>query len=386
MGSCTSSKYTKDEDIEKNKPKKSKSKLNVTPTKSTDNTHLPGQINTTQINDDTPGADTSGGHKNFDEGIEFIDKDEPQQTTQQDEQDKGKKEVTSYQTTVVKNVEKEGSELLDHLKQESFIVFQNLFKEKTNQTINENIKTNINGENESSFSSMLSSNDELLTQIKSQALNILGNDKSKLIDDIIESSINLIKTNQVNNMNELEEQLKSKHTDNDELITKFINLVTGFLTAKGTDAGVMLSNILANSGTGLQGLLKETEKTTVKVTRTIKETMLNAKGEIIEVKKTVKIDDNPPSDILNEIEKKQQTTLNETHEEEKEQENKIDDETRKQAQLVVNHVVNAAIEKLAQEENPTKIQDKTQIETEFFINGKTVAEENAKSRDNIQSS
>ena len=66
-----------------------------------------------------------------------------------------------------------------------------------------------------------------------------------------------------------------------------LNATTGFLTAKGTEAGTMLSSILANvSNLGLQGVMNETEKTTVKVTRTVKEHIMTGM-QLSEVNKLI---------------------------------------------------------------------------------------------------
>ena len=235
----------------------------------------------------------------LEEGLEFIDKEEidkqnqqqQKQQQQQVENENGKKEVTTYQTTVVKHVSKEVDDLLVHLKDEAFQSLKNFLKQesKSNETT---IKSTIDGEkvSTSSFNNDSKNEVEFLNEIKTQVINAIKNtlknepvavevDES-LVNSILEYSSGLIKNGTVHNMSELEANLNNKFPEQELFIQKIINSTTGFLTAKGTEAGTMLCSILANlTNSSIQGELKETEKTTVKVTRTITEKIVNSKGE-----------------------------------------------------------------------------------------------------------
>ena len=194
-------------------------------------------------------------------------------------------------STVVKHVSKEGDDVLVHLKDEAFQSLKNFLKQesKSNETT---IKSTIDGEkvSTSSFNNDSKNEVEFLNEIKTQVINAIKNtlknepvavevDES-LVNSILEHSSGLIKNGTVHNMSELEANLNNKFPEQELFIQKIINSTTGFLTAKGTEAGTMLSSILANlTNSSIQGELKETEKTTVKVTRTITEKIVNSKGE-----------------------------------------------------------------------------------------------------------
>lgn len=295
MGGCASSKYVVDEDdLKGKKPKDKKNKKTKNQKNSATNNNINSNANG-HVND--ANADETKNTENkatLEEGLEFIDKEEIDKQNQQqsqDENDNGKKEVTTYQTTVVKHVSKEGDELLVHLKDEAFQSLKNFLKQesKSNETT---IKSTIDGEkvSTSSFNNDSKNEVEFLNEIKAQVINAIKNTlknepvvvevDEKLVNSIIELSAGLVKSGQVNSMSELEESLNKQFPEHGLLIQKIINSTTGFLTAKGTEAGTMLSSILANlTNSSIQGELKETEKTTVKVTRTITEKIVNSKGE-----------------------------------------------------------------------------------------------------------
>lgn len=332
MGGCANSKYAVgegDSKKESNKPLKP-----VKEKKGKKDKNKDGKNGTVAANDaaktpaqtaDGVAIDTSAAgdakKASLEEGLEYIDKEELDKQKDGNNNDNCKKEVTTYQTTVVKHVEKENAELLAHLKDEAFQTLKNLLKQKlNNEKTSENIKTTstIDGEKitTSTYNSTSDSNSnnerDLLNDIKLQVLNAINNSLKQqpqyafgdssttnnnnnnnladenLINSIIDTSASLIKENKVSNMNELEDNLNTLFTNQNDLIKKIINSTTGFLTAKGTEAGTLLSNILANlSDSTIQGALKETEKTTVKVTRTITEKIINSKGETKIITKTV---------------------------------------------------------------------------------------------------
>jgi hypothetical protein len=296
MGGCASSKYVVDEDdLKGKKPKEKKDKKSKNQKNSATNninSNANGHVNDAN----TDGTKNTENKATLEEGLDFIDKEEidkqnQQQQQSQEENDNGKKEVTTYQTTVVKHVSKEGDELLVHLKDEAFQSLKNFLKQesKSNETT---IKSTIDGEkvSTSSFNNDSKNEVEFLNEIKTQVINAIKNTlknepievevDEKLVNSIIELSAGLVKNGQVNSMSELEESLNKQFPQHGLLIQKIINSTTGFLTAKGTEAGTMLSSILANlTNSSIQGELKETEKTTVKVTRTITEKIVNSKGE-----------------------------------------------------------------------------------------------------------
>ncbi|RNA40405.1 hypothetical protein BpHYR1_051223 [Brachionus plicatilis] len=172
-------------------------------------------------------------------------------------------------------------------------------------------------------------------------------------------------------MGQLEQALETQFKDQTHMVAKVINSTTGFLTAKGTEAGAMLSTILANADSGIQGVMNETEKTTVKVTRTVTEQVLSG-GQLTQITKIVNADGSqaPPAfqDFINNIatDSKQvktgttltttTTTVDQTSHtvNEQEESEKREDEKREsissQAEQVVNRVINAAVEIVNQDE------------------------------------
>jgi hypothetical protein len=242
------------------------------------------------------------------EEIEFIDHEADHQRKDDEDQ---KKEVTTYQTTVVKHTQKEGDELLTHLKEEAFRTLQNALRPqggKSNAanapngavvttTTNASVTDTNNASSTSSSTTTGSTadGDDLLRQIQEQCVSSIGRAKHDQIYAIVQSGGELIRSDAVKTVGELQAELEklypneSAETDskaNSELINKVINATTGFLTAKGTEAGALLSNILANSNAGIQGVLNETEKTTVKVTRTVTEQVMS-NGQLREITKVI---------------------------------------------------------------------------------------------------
>lgn len=388
MGGCTNSKYA---DVDEGKQPKEKKKLLLLKGKKNkkengEQIHADGVDGT--ANKDGIAVENGDTAKAEKEDIEFIDKEEAEkaaaaaaaagssfsETKVTSEDDNTKKEVTTYQTTVVKHTQREGDELLQHLKDEAFRSLQNL--------LNESSQTAENKEQQ----------EDIVKQIKEQVGQSVGKIYQDSINSIIDTGSNLIRENKVKTMNELSEQLEQAYPDvevkqedgsqeaplkNSELIKKVINATTGFLTAKGTEAGALLSNILANVHSGIQGVMNETEKTTVKVTRTVTEQVMTNEGKIKEITRVVTSDEpvnlngtsniedviknlstHSPSDILNQVTKTGTTTStsnivkSEKYETEKsEQETSTskseenDGITKQQAEQVVTKVVSAAVEK-----------------------------------------
>ena len=497
MGGCANSKYAVDEDKEKKpinkenlkKEKRTKKekkelisevKIQVTGPDSKNNENVK--------KDSTPKVDK--------EEIEFIDKEDVlrQQSTiainqqaidvsseklnfdaknnlkdfKSDEKDDEKKEVTTYQTTIIKHSQKEGEELLQHLKDEAFITLHNLLKNKnnTNQNANSPIMTSkttktssVNSAQEKStkITNDLETSENIIQQIKEQVADSLGKSKEININSIIDHAAVFIKENKVNCMNDLQLELEKAFSNDKDLVKKVINATTGFLTAKGTEAGAILSNILANVSNGIQGIMNETEKTTVKVTRTVTEQIMSD-GQLKEISKIVLSNvENPDTnmnsvsnidEILKTFNKTSLEGINKTSgsanvDESVHLSEKIENEkdailTKKKAEQVVNTVVNAAVEKIMDEtcnknnlnysridgnnnennkqkgqitEEKIKIEEENtikcsttkiilkndnigkelvensldQVQSEFFRNGKTVAEDLIKKIDITQS-
>lgn len=424
MGGCANSKYAVDEDKQpKSKEKKVKDKKNK----------KKGDQEAVQANGDAKQHDAAdAAAKGEKEGeIEFIDKEEAekqQQAAVKLNDDDVKKEVTTYQTTVVKHSQKEGEELMQHLKDEAFKTLLHLLKQQQQSGDQSDAATTTTTTTASSpasaepQTSTTAPNEDVVEQIKTQVVNSLGKTRQAFIESVIDSGVELIKEGKVKNMNELQEALEAKYPnttdnkDNNEFIKKIINGTTGFLTAKGTEAGALLSSILANVSNGLQGVMNETEKTTVKVTRTITEQLMSG-GQIKEITKvitktepTVTVNPN-----INEILKNltsgsssdDATNVTNTGDistvvtsvvvEKLENAPKADDlATQKQAEQVVTTVVTAAVEKVIDEERSTSptgekltnghgdeepnkrksLETATNdIQSEFFKHGKEKAEE-----------
>lgn len=417
MGNCANSKYAVDED-KKPKTKKIKDKKNK-------GKEVISNGNTKQVKTETLPT------KN--EEIDFIDKEEheKQQAAAKTEDDDVKKETTTYQTTVVKHTQKEGDELMQHLKDEAFKTLQNLLKHQdpTQTTKTTTTATSSANATPETTTSSDSSAEDIVEQIKSQVVASLGKNRQDFINSVIDSGIELIKENKVKNMNDLQTSLESKfpntteNGDNSEFIKKVINGTTGFLTAKGTEAGALLSSILANVSSGLQGVMNETEKTTVKVTRTVTEQLMSG-GQIKEITKvitrtepTVTINPNineiiknlsgentepiltSPTKVTNtgkttttstsvicetleSLPKELTTTVS--------QESADDLKTKEQAEKVVSTVVSAAVEQVNEEKSDEEFQkvsttltngtnpDDTEdndVQSEFYKHGKKAAEE-----------
>lgn len=381
MGGCANSKYAVDEDgknktsggdVDKTKSKKPflniKNKLTLK--------------NGTVKKEEGEVAKTANGgvgdesHKNGDvankEEIEFIDTEKAAAaatttTVKEEENEDGKKEVTTYQTTVVKHTQKEGDELLQHLRDEAFRTLQNSLKHlNANTTKTTTASAGESGQAQTTVedgesSSAQQSAEELIGQVKAQVVVALGRVKQDEIGSIVDAGVELIRESRVKSMAELESELEKKFEP--ELVKKVINATTGFLTAKGTEAGALLSNILANVSNGIQGVMNETEKTTVKVTRTITEHVLSG-GQIKEVTRVITepmMSDasNPPpaslTDILKnltsdkQVKQGSQVTHSSVQESEEHETVTSNMELKEKAEKVVSQAVEAAVEKLADE-------------------------------------
>jgi hypothetical protein len=363
------------------------------------------------------------------DNIEFIDKEDVKAAAAaaaaaagQSNEDDAKKEVTTYQTTVVKHSQKEGDELLQHLKDEAFRTLQNTLKQLTSSST-KTTTASLNGSSPQtatsdadSSSSSAAAAEDLVQQVKSQVVQTVGKAKQAQVEAIIDSGVALIRDNKCKSMNELESELEkvyatsSSSADDNELVKKVINATTGFLTAKGTEAGALLSNILANVTTGLQGVMNETEKTTVKVTRTITEQVLSG-GQLKEITRVITSDQpvsptssstqgatassssSPPSnisDILRSLTSNPEkiiktgttvtstsSVVNEQHEHLSKDEvytttasaadsSSQSDELKEKAEKVVNKAVNAAVEQIQQ-------QSGEETSTTAHQNGETTA-------------
>lgn len=368
MGGCANSKYAVDEDKQpKSKEKKVKDKKNKKKDQEVANGDAKKPNET---------VETVKGEK--EEAIEFIDKEdaEKQQNAVKLNDDDVKKEVTTYQTTVVKHTQKEGEELMQHLKDEAFKTLLHLLKQQTQpDTTTTTTTTASSPATAEPQTSTTAPNEDVVEQIKAQVVNSLGKTRQAFIESVIDSGVELIKEGKVKSMNELQEALEAKYPntndnkDNGEFVKKIINGTTGFLTAKGTEAGALLSSILANVSSGLQGVMNETEKTTVKVTRTITEQLMSG-GQIKEITKvitktepTVTVNPN-----INEILKNltddangltststgnTSTVVTSVVVEKLENGAKSDDLAKQQAEQVVTTVVSAAVEKVIDEERST---------------------------------
>lgn len=299
MGNCASSKYTVDEDKAPKKTKLTKKQKKALEANGTAEPVAEPVVaeeapEETKKEEEAPKADK--------EDIDFIDENNQQEgakvseettVTESKADENQKKEVTTYQTTVVKHSQKEGDELLDHLKTEAFRTLQNLLKKQESSQKNSTVTTTASSNNEEPQKAESNENEDIVQQIKAQALESLSGTKEEEINAIIDYGAELIKGNTVKDMNELREALEKQFPEEIELVEKVINSTTGFLTAKGTEAGSLLSNILANVTTGLQGVMNETEKTTVKVTRTVTEQVMSG-GQLKEVTRVITSDQPMP--------------------------------------------------------------------------------------------
>lgn len=397
MGGCASSKYAVDEDkaktitdqngnakpesknigtiLKKLKPSKKQSAANgkaPAEAEAAEQNQKSAEENNQQPNGVAPAAAA--------ESIEFIDKDN------NNKEDEAKKESTTYQTTVVKHTQKEGDELLAHLKEEAFKTLQSSLKQLSQQNAPQVTKTTsatVETSDSTTQSSSTSSNDDdLVKQIKEQVVNAVGKQKQDLINQIIDSGASLITDNKVDSMNELQAELEKLYPNNNQddssnsdLIKKVINATTGFLTAKGTEAGAILSNILANANANIQGVMSETEKTTVKVTRTVTEQVLTG-GQLSEITKLITTSETVPpgvdiQDFINSLKSGNNlksghtntttnTQVSEKHETSTVVENS-DADLQEKAGKVVSEVVSSAVERV-NEENAKQLDESTTTE------------------------
>lgn len=305
MGNCASSKYAVDEDKAPKKQKltkKQKKALEANGT--TESPIVATDVEVAETDAKPEVADQGEPLKSEKEDIDFIDENNQgneasklaettSTTTESKKDDNSKKEVTTYQTTVVKHSQKEGDELMDHLKTEAFRTLQNLLKKQDDKPEKDQTKTvtttTATANNESPETTQTNDNEDIVAQIKAQALDSLGNTKQDLVNSIVDFGCDQIKTGSAKDMNELLANMEKEFPDDTELVSKVLNSTTGFLTAKGTEAGSLLSNILANVNGGLQGVMNETEKTTVKVTRTVTEQVMTD-GQMKEVTRVITSD------------------------------------------------------------------------------------------------
>ncbi len=304
MGNCASSKYTVDEDKAPKKVKLTKKQKKALEANGTAETPAVEAA-------DAQAATEEEAPKTDAEKIDFIDENQPAEASKVDTtsstvtesklDEDTKKEVTTYQTTVVKHSQKEGDELMNHLKNEAFRTFQNLLKKQETGSSDSNTVTTKTASSNNDEPEAVSENDDIVSEIKAQALVSLGGAKQDTIFAIVDHGAELVKENTAKNMNELLNSLEEKFPEDKELVGKVLNSTTGFLTAKGTEAGSLLSNILANVSTGLQGVMNETEKTTVKVTRTVTEQVMSG-GQMKEITRVITSDMPMPGTSADNIE------------------------------------------------------------------------------------
>lgn len=294
MGNCASSKYAVDEDKAPKKQKltkKQKKELEANGGAIEDVPAAEAGAEAGEVKAEVPESTKE------EDKIDFIDetnqegKVESTETVESKSDENQKKEVTTYQTTVVKHTQKEGDELLEHLRCEAFRTLQNLLKKQEtgngeNAVTKTVTSTTVTANNTVPETAETSDNDDIVEQIKAQAITSLGNTQQEKIYAIVDFGTDQIRCGSVGTMNELSDSLEKQFPEDKNLVSKVVNSTTGFLTAKGTEAGSLLSNILANVSGGLQGVMNETEKTTVKVTRTVTEHVMSG-GELKEVTRVI---------------------------------------------------------------------------------------------------
>lgn len=410
MGGCANSKYAADEDKEKIKPEDLQKKINEKKRskiiskndnesesenekvlkKITNNVHKNESLKNEKNLETKREIEKATEEKNENKPNSKEPTNESEIKEKLNENDDEKKEVTTYQTTVVKHSQKEGDDLLQHLRDEAFKVLQNLIKKKniTNDSrtnsptcISKTTTKVSSNSNSTSFNESAScdndSEENILENVKKQVIKSLGGYNQNSINLIMEEIVVLIKNNKVTSMNELQSKIENNTENEKELIKKVINSATGYLTAKGTEAGILLSNILANSNPGIQGIMNETEKTTVKVTRTVTEQFMNG-GQIKSISKMISsniensndefrpktnielilknLTNSPPNQVFNTF----GSTSNTKRLDENEiNENKVKDIeeknfTKKKAEEVVSSAVNAAVEIVKDESTDKK--------------------------------
>lgn len=445
MGGCANSKYAVDEDKHDKKPLTKKDKKTKKPDKNGHTTTSPTEAqvkiqitepenskSSTTITNPNPNNDldspVGSTPKKFPvENIEFIDRDEAMRqqaaaaiaaaqneqrdsdrTRKTEENDDEKREVTTYQTTVVKHSQKQGDELLQHLKNEAFRSLQSsLRSKKSSNTTTTTTSASVSDSPPTTNSDADETPEAIIQKIKTQVLESLGSKNEDQIRTIIDSGCALITENKVKSMLELQTELEK--TQDAELVKRVINATTGYLTAKGTEAGAILSNILANTSQGIQGVMNETEKTTVKVTRTVTEQIMSG-GQLKEITRIITQNVDPTEDMLKNINfgssvvrTEGTSTLTETTSSDETHEN-CEAQTKATAEKVVNTAVNAAVEIVGHENSTTqesvKIEEESkvtstltkiilnqseesqqddeglgQVQKDFYKNGKSVAEE-----------
>lgn len=290
MGNCASSKYTVDEDKVPKKQKLTKKQKKELEANGGAIEDVPAAEAAEAADGEVKAEETETKEE---EKIDFIDdhegKVESTEHVESKSDENQKKEVTTYQTTVVKHSQKEGDELMEHLRSEAFRTLQNLLKkqETEGEAVTKTVTTTTATANNTEPATVeTSDNDDIVDQIKAQAITSLGNTHQDKIYAIVDFGTDQIRCGSVGTMNELSESLEKQFPEDKELVSKVVNSTTGFLTAKGTEAGSLLSNILANVNGGLNGVMNETEKTTVKVTRTVTEHIMSG-GEMKEVTRVI---------------------------------------------------------------------------------------------------
>jgi hypothetical protein len=248
MGGCTNSKYAVDEESKQKQPaankegseKKAKKplfkKLHKNGTANGGASKKDENTTENAVAGDTTTA-AAAAHTNGDvhhkEEIEFIDNAENNggkvgattvttTTTKDEENEDAKKEVTTYQTTVVKHTQKEGDELLQHLKDEAFRTLQNSLKHlNSNTTKTTRASTGAPGaEPQTSVDTEAESPDDLIGQVKSQVGVSLGKGRQTEINEVIDAGVQLIRDSKVKNMTELQTQLEQLYPKDTDLVTK----------------------------------------------------------------------------------------------------------------------------------------------------------------------
>jgi hypothetical protein len=317
------------------------------------------------------GKQTSEPPKAEKEEIEFIDHEHAAAAAANKDDEDQKREVTTYQTTVVKHTQKEGDELFTHLKEEAFRTLQNALRPQAGQTTTSTTSASLADGSSSTSTEAAGEGDDLLKQIQEQCASSIGRARQHQIFAIVQSGAQLIRDEKVSTASELQAELDKLYPNgedeaskgNSELVDKVIKATTGFLTAKGTEAGVILSNLLANAPAGIHGVLNETEKTTVKVTRTVTEHVMT-NGQLQEITKVITSNEPlAPGQSLQDIMKNLQagastvtsgTASSAAHTQVNEQHETVvptSQELADKAEQVVNQVVTTAVERVLDEDN-----------------------------------
>ena len=243
MGGCANSKYAVDEESKQKQPgehsneKKAKKPLFkklTTSSSSHKNGSANGKTATAETDAATVKVTVTAAAENGDvnhqkDEIEFIDTAEKsggqqhQQTTtttttsKDEENEEAKKEVTTYQTTVVKHTQKEGDELLQHLKDEAFRSLQNSLKQLNSNTTKTTTASSGTTEPQTAVES---TDDDLIGQVKTQVGVSLGKNRQAEINAVIDAGVQLIKDSKVKNMTELQAELEKLNPKDTDLVTK----------------------------------------------------------------------------------------------------------------------------------------------------------------------